>query len=66
MIICIVTAAGANIEMVYVQYKQLLIKAHGIELIGWPKDVPFANPSKILQIAELNMLHATLSEGNCH
>ncbi|KAF8518074.1 hypothetical protein JB92DRAFT_2904275 [Gautieria morchelliformis] len=40
--------------------------AHGIDLVGWPKDILFANPSKITRIANLNKVHATLSEGTCH
>ncbi|KAF8492146.1 hypothetical protein JB92DRAFT_3128097 [Gautieria morchelliformis] len=56
----------ADLDMEYVQFERLLVEAHGIDLVGWPKDILFANPSKITRIADLNKVHAALSEGTCH
>ncbi|KAF8519705.1 hypothetical protein JB92DRAFT_3112239 [Gautieria morchelliformis] len=53
-------AAGADLDMEYVQFEWLLVEAHGIDLVGWPKDVLFTNPSKITHIADLNKIHAVL------
>ena len=39
--------AGADIDMEYVQYERLLTEAHGIDLVGWPDGILFANPSKV-------------------
>ncbi|KAF8524007.1 hypothetical protein JB92DRAFT_2882254, partial [Gautieria morchelliformis] len=59
-------AAGADLDMEYVQFERQLVEAHGIDLVCWPKDILFANPSKITRIANLNKVHAALSEGTCN
>ena len=60
------TAARAELEMEYVQCDRLLVDAHGVDIVGWPKDVLFATPSKISRVADLNKLYTALSEGTCH
>ena len=52
--------------MEYVHFDCLIVEAHGIDIVGWPKDVLFANPSKICQIGDLSILYAALSERTCH
>jgi hypothetical protein len=52
--------------MEYIQFKCLLVEAHGIDIVGWPTDVLFANPSKITHIGDLHILHAAWSQGTCH
>jgi len=49
-----------------VQFDQLIVEAYGNDIVGWPKDILFANPSKICQIGDLSILYATLSERTCH
>ena len=52
--------------MEYINLEQLIVEAHGVDIVGWPEDVLFANPSKITRIADLNKLHAALQEATCH
>jgi hypothetical protein len=51
--------------MEYIQFKCLLIEVHGVNIVGWPTDMLFANPSKITRIGDLHILHATWFQGTC-
>ena len=62
----LVEAAGVNINMEYIHLERLIVEVHGVDIVGWPEDVLFANPSKITRIADLTKLHAALKEGACH
>lgn len=52
--------------MEYVQFERLIVEGHGVDIVGWPTDVIFANPSKITRLADLNKLHTALNKGSCH
>jgi hypothetical protein len=64
--VVIAAVAGVDLDMEYVQFERLLVEVHGVDIVGWPTGVLFANPSKITRIDDLNMLHAALVQGTCH
>jgi hypothetical protein len=51
--------------MEYIQFEHLLVEAHGVNIVGWSKDMLFTNPSKITCIRDLHILHATWSQSTC-
>lgn len=62
----IAIAASSDINMEYVQFERLIVEGHGVDIVGWPAGVIFANPSKITRLADLDKVHAALNEGSCY
>lgn len=52
--------------MNYVNFEDQIVQRFGIDLIGWPGNVKFVNPSEMSDsIAPLQELSAALSDGTC-
>lgn len=56
---------GKKIKMNYASYATSIQLKHHIELIGWPVDVPFQNPSAIGVVADARKLRDSLLLGAC-
>ena len=53
-----------NIVMNYDHYKEKIVEALGVDLIGWPLNSPIRNPGKITT-TELIILYNALKCGEC-
>lgn len=53
-----------KIMMKYEKYEKLIVFVHGVELINWPKDIPFVNPSDIPSFTGLEKLHMALTHSD--
>jgi len=56
---------GKKIKMNYASYATSIQLKHHIELIGWPVNIPFQNPSAIGVVADTHKLHDSLLLGVC-
>ncbi|KAH7903694.1 hypothetical protein BJ138DRAFT_1020229 [Hygrophoropsis aurantiaca] len=59
-------AAGKDIKMNYLNYEKGIVESYSVQLVGWPNDVPFTNPSNIGTIGEMRKLREDLKSGTCH
>ena len=51
--------------MNYMNYDIAIVEKHNVELVGWPKAIPFANPSMIGTVGEIRILREALTSGEC-
>lgn len=51
--------------MNYEQYEYKIVLLHGVELRGWPKDLKFQSPSKIMNVPDLMKLRDALLAKTC-
>jgi hypothetical protein len=54
-----------NLGMNYVNYRTSIQQKHHVELLGWPTDIPFANPHQITTVAIARKLQNVLSVATC-
>ena len=52
--------------MNYVNYDTAIVGDLRRRLLGWPKDVKFANPSEIGTVGDIRKLRDCLKSGQCH
>ncbi|KAH7909350.1 hypothetical protein BJ138DRAFT_1102770 [Hygrophoropsis aurantiaca] len=57
---------GKDIKMNYLNYENGIVESHSVQLLGWPSDVPFTNPSNIGTVHEMRKLRDNLRSGECH
>ncbi|KAJ6552426.1 hypothetical protein DFH09DRAFT_1319178 [Mycena vulgaris] len=55
---------GKKVPMMCGDYDKLLSN-HGVELLGWPAEVEFMNPSALGSMDRLRPLHEALIQGKC-
>ncbi|KAI6018119.1 hypothetical protein BKA83DRAFT_4058655, partial [Pisolithus microcarpus] len=55
----------STVVMNYHNYETAIVKTYGIQLVGWPEGVNFANPSVISTVAEAHKLCNPLHSGSC-
>jgi hypothetical protein len=51
--------------MNYINYRTSIQQKHHVELLGWPVDIPFANPHHITTVAVARKLQKALSVATC-
>jgi hypothetical protein len=52
--------------MNYVRFEDLIVQRYSIDLVGWPANVKFVNPSEMSDsLAPLQELNTALSNGTC-
>ena len=56
---------NTSLGMNYINYRTSIIQKHHVELLGWPVNIPFANPHQITTIAVARKLQQALSLGMC-
>ncbi|KAJ7711581.1 hypothetical protein B0H16DRAFT_1745053 [Mycena metata] len=57
-------ATGKHLQMKYEDYDDIL-SDYSVELVGWPKDVPFKAPSVLGSINLIRPVHDALTAGSC-
>ena len=56
--------AGRNVKMNYENYETTIQCNLKIQIVGWPKDVEFKNPSNITSVVDLCKLHDAWKYGD--
>lgn len=59
------TSGIPNLGMNYINYQTSIQQKHHVELLGWPVDIPFANPHHITTVAVARKLQQALSVATC-
>lgn len=54
-----------NLGMNYVNYKTSIVQKYHVQLVGWPSDIPFANPHQLTTIATAKSLQSALAVSTC-
>jgi hypothetical protein len=54
-----------NLGMNYLNYPIAIQQKHHVELLGWPQNIPFANPHHITVVAVARKLQHALSVATC-
>ena len=54
-----------NLGMNYANYKTSIVQKYHVQLLGWPSDIPFANPHQITTAAAAKSLQNALSTSTC-
>jgi hypothetical protein len=54
-----------NLGMNYINYATSIQQKYRVELLGWPTNIPFANPHHITVVAVARKLQHTLSVTTC-
>ncbi|KIK04385.1 hypothetical protein K443DRAFT_130862 [Laccaria amethystina LaAM-08-1] len=63
---CIAATSGIpNLGMNYINYRTSIQQKHHVELLGWPVNIPFANPHHITTVAMARKLQKALSVATC-
>ena len=56
--------AGCNIKMNYENYETTIQRDLEIQIVSWPKDVEFKNPSNITSVVDLHKLRDAWKYGD--
>ena len=54
-----------NLGMNYINYKTSIVQKYHVQLVGWPSDIPFANPHQLTTIAAAKSLQSALAVSTC-
>ncbi|KAI4293672.1 hypothetical protein K525DRAFT_274986 [Schizophyllum commune Loenen D] len=65
-----VTRAGrlpksGSVSLNFPQYETKIVLPFGVELVGWPSDVPFVNPGSINRVDELDAVCRAIKSKQC-
>ncbi|RDB20088.1 hypothetical protein Hypma_012876 [Hypsizygus marmoreus] len=54
-----------KITMNYANFETVIVEAHHVRLVGWPRQIPFGSPSKLSTTDDVRALRASLQDGEC-